>query len=288
MAAARALFGLVALTALVTVTSGLSSGTAVAAQAGHPGSLPHRGSVSRGRYVTTVRLDRGALTVTPASATDRPKVSEADAMTEFTADAQLIGYHRVVFGFGQATVTRRGRGVAPIAHLRAWVGFAQTSGLYHCPNLAGSKTPPGPPPPSNGYAAVVIGSAHGAPAVTYVAGSERCDADVPASVTAASETISIPWVAAGPLDNGSIEAEANVPPCGTFSSISSGGTASSITITLAAIVPDRRRHCSGPSPVTEKVMVDPPASPGAPPPLVTARTTIRHGRVGPVAVVQPS
>jgi hypothetical protein len=242
--------------------------------------------VSHGRYVTTVRLDHGSLTVTPASATTRPEMSEAAAMTEFTSDAQLIGYHRVVFGFGQATVTQPGRGVPRITHVRAWVGFAQTSGLFHCPNLAGSASPPVPSPPSDGYAAVVIGSAHGTPAVTYVARSERCDSVLPASVTPATEAISIPWHATGPIDNGSIEAEATVPPCGTFSSISSGGSASSITITLAAIVPDVRRHCGGPSSVTERVMVDPPATPGAPTPLVTARTTIRHGRLGPVTLVQ--
>jgi hypothetical protein len=183
----------------------------------------------------------------------------------------------VVFGFGVATVRLRAHAVGPINRLPAWVGFAKSAESFHCPAFTGPATSEVPVPASNGYAAVVVGSAHGAPAVTYVARSAPCHAVAPASVTNASRSVSIPWRAAGPINNGSVRLEATVPPCGTFTSISSVGSSSSVTITLTAVVPDVRRHCHGSSSVRETVTL---------PPMFTDHSAIRHGRLGPADVVR--
>jgi hypothetical protein len=274
MTATRALLGgAVAVVLAATLVAPWAVGPASATT-----TLPRPGSVVAGRYVGTVRLDDGTLTVTPPPSGARPTVSRAAAQTEFTADAQLSGYHRVAFGYGVVSVSAHGHGTTPITRLPAWIGFARTVAVYHCPAQTGSEPPPGSPPLSNGYAAVVIGAAHGAPAVTYVARSERCTALVPTAVSPASEEVSVPWHAAGPLENGAIEAVTSLPPCGSFSTISAGGTASAVTVTLAALVPDQRRHCHGRTTVTEKVVLNPLGGTG---------TAIRHGRLGPETEVRP-
>jgi hypothetical protein len=60
-----------------------------------------------------------------------------------------------------------------VTSLPAWVGVALNIGPYSCPNESPSSPPPVPQPPSNGYAAVVIG-ANGSPAVVYLARTAVC------------------------------------------------------------------------------------------------------------------
>jgi hypothetical protein len=286
----RALVVTVALSLVGLWSGARAPTTSAAARPAHgahvtAASLPRQDSVVRGRYATTVRLDGGTLTVAPPPSATRPRLAEATARSAFTADAQLAGYHRVVFGYGVATIRLRAHGVGRVTRLPAWVGFAKSAASFNCPATSSNPTDV-PVPASNGYAAVVIGSVHGAPAVTYVARSAPCNAVVPASVANASRSISIPWRTAGPVDNGSVRIEATVPPCGTVGGISSGGTAASVTITVYAVVPDIPRHCRGPSSASETIALPPGGGPGAPPPLLTGRTAIRHGRLGPADVVQ--
>jgi hypothetical protein len=248
--------------------------------------LPSATSVVRGRYVSTVRLDRGTLGVSPPGAISPPRFSRAVAMREFSSDARLEGYHAITFGYGIATITKHTNGIARITRLPAWVGFAQSTGAYNCPAF-GSGSPRPPTPPWSGYAALVIGAKNGSPAVNYVARSEACNSVAPASLSSASETVSVPWSAIGPVDNGTVAVQATVPPCGGVAGISAGGSASSMTISIGAVVPDVLHHCHGPKLVKETVVMDPAGGPGAPPQLVSGTTAILHGRLGPVTMVQP-
>jgi hypothetical protein len=275
----------VAWTGLVVVVgaTALPWGSPAPASAGT--SLPHAGSVVDGRYTGTVRLDQGVVTVSPPRG--RPGLSEQLARHEFLADAELTGYRQVAFGLGAVSISAQVPGARGVTLRQAWVGFARTVAVYHCPASPPGAVPPVATPPSNGYAAFVVGAAHGAPAVTYVAQSVRCNNLAPASLDPASEQISIPWHSTGGSVQGALELQATLPPCGHFSGLTSAGSATSMTITLIALVPDRAAHCQGPTHLTEKDQLNPPVGPGAPPGVVTSQTRIRHGRLGPVTQVRP-
>jgi hypothetical protein len=135
---------------------------------------------------------------------------------------------------------------------------------------------------SSGYAAVVIGAAHGSPAVTYKAPTTVCGYVQPAALARATEVLSVPWQAPAGVENQSIQVRATLPACGQFQGVSSGGTARVWTITVTAVVPDVHGRCDGKSDITQTVALGPVGNPpGAPPPLVSGSTSIRHGPVGP-------
>ena len=92
----------------------------------------------------------------------------------------------------------------------------------------------------------------------------------------------MPWQAVTGVENESFEVRASLPACGQLEGISSGGSAKVTTVTVAAVVPDMHGRCNGTSDVTQTVALGPVDNPpGAPPPLVTASTVIRHGPLGP-------
>jgi hypothetical protein len=151
----------------------------------------------------------------------------------------------------------------------------------------GNATTTLPPLPSAGYAAFVIGATHGSPVVTYVAASAPCGSVVRATLTNASEAISLPWQALGPVAGGSLPVRATIPPCGSLTGIMTGRSAQSMTVTLGAVVPDVHGPCQGAQSVTKVVAFGPEGAPGAPPPLVSSRTQVRHGAVGPLDLESP-
>jgi hypothetical protein len=85
------------------------------------------------------------------------------------------------------------------------------------------------------------------------------------------------------VENDSIQLRASLPACGSFESITSSGGAKVTTITVSAVVPDVHGRCDGAGTTTQSVALGPIGNPpGAPPPLVTASTVIRHGSLGPM------
>jgi hypothetical protein len=268
-------------------------------------TVPRPSDVERGRFVTSIALDTGAFKVVPAPAHVRPDLTRAQAAKEIWASPTLQGFTQGPVGFGLVTISLQVKGVPHITKLPAWVGFGKSSGVANCPaelspppgtpgTPGAGSTPTGPSPqqaPSNGYAAVVIAAGTGSPAVTYTARSILCESLRPASLAPASEVYSVPWRPLSGVDNNSIRVQATLPACGTLQGISSGGTAQESTITVLAVVPDVHGRCSGTQQTAETVFLGPVGNPpGAPPPLVTATTTIRHGRLGPspLAVPPPS
>ena len=189
-------------------------------------------------------------------------------------------------GYGLVTISLRTIGVPHITKLAAWVGFAKSSGFAGCPEESATSTTipasSGTDLASSGYAAVVIGAAHGSPAVAYTAPSLFCGAVQPATLAQATEVLSVPWQALTGLENQSIQVRASLPACASFEGITSSGSAKVTTITVAAVVPDVHGRCNGASDITETVALGPSGNPpGAPPPLVTASTLLRHGSLGP-------
>jgi hypothetical protein len=129
---------------------------------------------------------------------------------------------------------------------------------------------------------VVIGAAHGSPAVTYTARSVTCGSVQPAALAVATQAVSVPWRAVTGVENDSILVRASLPACGQLQGIDSGGSAKVWTITVAAVVPEVHGRCDGIRDITETVVLGPVGNPpGAPPPLVSASTIIRHGHLGP-------
>lgn len=251
-------------------------------------SLPSLPDVVRGRFVAPVALDGDVLEVVPAPAGDRPGVSQEQAAQEIWASPVLQGRAEGPLGFGLVTISLDVGGVPHITKLPAWVGFAKSPGVAFCPEESPSSTssPAGLSAkdlPSSGYAAVVIGATHGSPAVTYSAPSLFCGRVQPAALAKATEVLSVPWQALTAVEDQSIRVRASLPACAGLQGTASGGSAKEFTITISAVVPDVHGRCDGRRDITQTVAMGPVDNPpGAPPPLVTATTIIRHGALGPM------
>jgi hypothetical protein len=250
-------------------------------------SLPRAADVVRGRFVRPVDLDAGVFTVVPAPKGDRPRLSQEQAAQEIWASPVLQGHEKGPLGYGLVTISLRANGIPRLKRLRAWVGFARSPEVANCPAEFPSATSnptgeSGVALPSSGYAAVVIGTGHGAPAVTYTARTALCGTVQPPAVAAANEVLSVPWRVVTGVENDSIALRASLPDCGQLQGVNSAGSAKVVTIIVDAVVPDVHGRCHGPHTVRQTVALGPVGdTPGAPPPLISGSTVIRHGRLGP-------
>jgi hypothetical protein len=228
--------------------------------------------------------------VVPAPGNVRPTMSLAAARVLMRANPTTTSYRSIVLGYGLATIATHAPEVPRVRSLMAWIGISKRFASESCPMMRaplGKATTTLPSLPSAGYAAFVIGATHGSPAVTYVAASAPCGSAVPSTLTNASEAISLPWQALGPVAGGSLQVQTTIPACGSFAGIMTGGSAQSMTVTLGAVVPDVHGPCQGSQAVTKMVTFGPMDAPGAPPPLVSPRTQIMHGAVGPLNLDSP-
>jgi hypothetical protein len=255
-------------------------------------AAPRTADVVRGRFVATVRLDGGELTVVPAPAHDHPVLTEAQVAKKIWASPVLSGRQEGPLGYGLVTISLHVSGVPTVTRVLAWIGFATSTGAESCPVESPTSSTPIPSPasfPSNGDAAVVIGGTTGAPAVSYTARSLFCENIQPAALANATEMVSVRWEALGSFHNGALRVRAPLPACGTLAGISSGGTSKSETITVTVTVPDVRHHCAGPRTTTQTLNLGPIGNtPGAPPSPISATTAIVHGVLGPVLAATPN
>jgi hypothetical protein len=265
----------------------LETATSVASTTSLPATAdvttpPTRTAVANGRYVNPVELDNRTLTVQPPTANERPSISEQDAATEIWAGSVFAGYHQVEMGFGIGTLA----GEPTVTVLPAWIGFG-TASTFSCPAMI---APTGPTtteqaPPTPGYAAVILGAASGAPAITYGSRGAICGSPPTGpTVSPASEVVSVPWVETGPESGGEIADQASVPTCGTLAGESGGGNSTSMTWTVNAVVPDAELGCAGTRTVEVTMRVTLPNLPGVP---ATVVTSIGHGPLGPVQQARP-
>jgi hypothetical protein len=252
---------------------------------------PSQAKVVDSRFVSTVKLDGGVVTIRPAPVDMHPKRSELAVEEQVWATGQIMGYRPQAFGFGLVTITKHADGVPPAVNLPAWVGLANESqGGFSCPNMRPSPTRPEPVLPTPGDAAVVIGSSTGRPAVVYRARSAPCGSVDPATLANAAEVISVPWIPNGVLDFEALNVQVDVPRCGGIEGIATGGSAAAMSITVYAVVPESpvRKSCIPRRFVDRSVILGPGNIPGAPPPLVSSSTQILHGPLGHVRVVGAS
>ncbi|HEX3980841.1 MAG TPA: hypothetical protein VHW93_06440 [Acidimicrobiales bacterium] len=268
--------------------------TPMAGAAPHTGGNPTDGSdpihaeVMHQRFVTTVELDAGVVTIRPAPARLRPKTSEKKAATQIWATSQIMGYRPQALGFGIVTIHGHAAGVPSVRDLPAWVGLASVAQVaFNCPMMRTSPARPVRPLPTPGEAAVVLGDSVGGPAVVYRARSAPCGSVVPASLTNALEAFSVPWSALGPVESEILTVRVAVPACGGIAGIATGGSATAMTVTVYALVPESpvATSCAPGRQVTRTVAMGPGNAPGAPPPLVSPTTVILHGKTGPTRVV---
>jgi hypothetical protein len=260
---------------------------------GHPGSRalttaaavpPTPAAVDGGRFVAPVELDDGTLLVEPPTADEQPTISEAQAATEIWASSAFTGYHQGFLAYGVVTITMSAPGVPTVTSLPAWVGFAMGNAAS-CPAMTAPTRPTTTeqPAPTPGYSAVVIGAGSGVPAVAYRARGALCGAPPTGpTVSAASEVLSVPWVATGPLvPNSPAVLQVTLPSCGALNGYEAEGSPSSFTITVPAVVPDDRSTCQGTKTGTVTVQIGaPPGARGLPPMSSTAAIT--HGVLGPL------
>jgi hypothetical protein len=279
------------LVALVVTGLGWSSGSGakpVTAAKSIRSFSPTEAKLADGRYTSTVKLDGGVVTISPAPKRVRPETNEAEAETKAWATENILGYRAVAFGFGLVTIEQHTAGVPRVTELPAWVGLAYVNGAtFSCPMIRGTGPTKLPALPSDGFAAAVIGDRAGSPAVVYKARSEACGRVGKSSLANALEAVSVPWIPDGILVTELLNVQVGIPPCGGIGGISTGGSAAAMTITIYALVPESTvaRRCTPERLANQTVALGPGVAPGAPPPLVSSRTQILHGDLGPVQVV---
>jgi hypothetical protein len=286
---ARAI-GAVVLVSVVTCVLVVSGASGQSRPPVYPVTLLTSRSVVHGRFTVQFELDGGVVGVVPAPRKVRPTMSLAAARVLMRANTNTMSDRSIVLGYGLATISTHAPGVPRVRSLLAWVGISKRFASESCPMMratTGTATTTLPSLPSAGYAAFVIGATHGSPAVTYVAESAPCGSVVRSTLTNASEAISLPWQALGPVAGGSLQVRTTIPTCGSFAGVTTGGSARSMTITLGAVVPDVHGPCQGAKAVTKVVTFGPNDAPGAPPPLVSASTHLVHGTVGPLNLESP-
>ncbi len=254
---------------------------------------PGQARVVNSRYASTVKIDGGVVTVRPPAAHLHTWSSEAAVETKAWATENVMGYRAVTFGLGRVTITQNALGVPHVENLLAWVGLVYVNGAtFSCPMMRSGSDPvklPSLSLPSNGYAAVIIGDKPGSPAVVYKARSEACGRVDTSSLANAREAVSVPWIPNGILVSEVMNVQVSVPPCAGIGGVSTGGSATAMTITVYALVPESpvAVSCVPNRVVNQTVTLGPGSTPDAPPPLVSSSTHLLHGDLGPVQVVGP-
>lgn len=252
--------------------------------------------VRNDRFVDTVQLDGGTLSVSPAPASMKTPSNAAAVETEIWATSQLQGYSKwrpnktsTSFGYGIVTLTRNEGGIQVITKQAAWVGLARGNTRYHCPLETGTPSTKEllRHAPSNGLAAVVVGEPSGSPALVYIAKSVHCGRLYPAVVENASEQYSLAWHVVAGIGTSRLTLEVSPPPCGELAgsavaATTKDGSLSSLTINEYGTVPDATlsyQACPEPTPV--RVVIEPGGR-------TTSATKLIHPMTGPMKVVARS
>jgi hypothetical protein len=84
-----------------------------------------------------------------------------------------------------------------------------------------------------------------------------------------------------------MQIETELPSCATYAGNGGGGSATSMTVTIYATIPEDTSglHCPAGGLINKTIVLGPVGVPGAPPPLVSTNTQINHGPTGPLRVV---
>lgn len=258
--------------------------------------------VANGRFVKTVVLDHGALTISPAPSSLTSGMQLSSMEPVMWATSQLTGYSQQVIGFGLATLTKHtisDRGVVSaqqFSNVPSFIALATSSGqVYHCPAMTTHKKLPSLP--SSGEAAVVVatpepytgpGTRTEDAGVVYTAASAPCGTLVPARLAFATEQVSIPWSQVGPVAHGQLPILVSTPPCGgRLSNYMVSGNAKSLTVTVKGLVYEGlfEMLCPRGRSVHEAIRLVPTGGESVVP-IVTPFTKIVHALLGPIRATQ--
>jgi hypothetical protein len=260
---------------------------AAGAFAGSAVSPPSASVVANHRFVVATELGNGTVIVTPTS--NVPTRRLTSAATQVWATTQVQGYSAVALGFGEVTITKVTNGMPTVKKLAAWVGLVKDSNVYYCPAMKpGHKNVRPPANSTANWAAVIVGDAPGSPAVVYMAVRADCGSLFPARLVLATERISVPWKATGPLKGQSLPVEFAMPTCASYIGPESNGSKSSVTISIDVLRNENASamYCTAsPSTLKKDIYLGRPG-PGSSSPLVTKSTVIGHGPTGPVGEVR--
>lgn len=190
---------------------------------------PAKAVVVNGRFTTTVVLDGGVITITPAPKATVATRGFAAVKAQIWASAQLGGFKAQTVGFGIVTVTVTSKTTQSIAQIPAWVGFANGNATNVC-LTHGTKVKSFH---SNGEAAVVIGDAAGSPAAAYV--PPGCGLTQRSGVTVPTEVTSEPWTLVGSVSaTGLTHFRFTAPRCAAVGGIANTSAAGQTTVKLIA------------------------------------------------------
>ena len=232
---------------------------------------PALATSSYGRFLNTIVLDGGVITITPIAA-NRPTLQGIGAMTaKIWATAQLSGFSHQTLGYGYVTVRGTTQGEKPMTHILAWVGFANgnTSGVC-TKNSAGKFR-------TNGEAAVVLGDALFSQAFSYV--PPGCGIAQRSGLRVPDEVVSVPWVkVGGPNARGVVTFQSTIAQCGSVSARTIAKGPGSIEVLLYTQRPDWSAQTCSANLLKLGVPVAKTAA------KANAMTLI-HGRSGPVRQV---
>jgi hypothetical protein len=150
---------------------------------------PALATTSNGRFLNTIVLDNGVVTITPAPANVSTLQGVGHMTAKIWASSQFSGFDHQTLGYGYVTMKGTAKGEVTINHLLAWVGFANGNTSNVCTKSTSGKFR------TNGEAVVVVGDAPLAPAVAYV--PSGCGIPSRAGYTVPNEVVSFPWVRVG-------------------------------------------------------------------------------------------
>jgi hypothetical protein len=249
--------------------------------------------VKNKRYVHTLQLDNGALTVTPLPASMKTPADASGFARRIWATSQLQGYSKQSLGslgFGVVTITKRVVGVPVVTKVPAWVGLAYENAPYYCPMQTSGHYSTSQllrQAPYSGMAAVVVAQPSGSPAVIYIAKSVRCGRVYSAELANATEQFSLPWKVVGKAGASKVVVDVSPPPCGRIAGDDVAGTwrsgfLSSIMITEYGTAPEYTAELQGCPVVTsvrEVIDLRGPTSPS---------TRFVHPMEGPMTIVANS
>lgn len=191
---------------------------------------PASAKVVGGRFVSTVVLDGGLITVKPAPASDQSQQGIGGMTAKLWATTQLLNFQPQTLGFGIVTVRGTSKTALPVKNLEAWVGFANGN-FSACVKKSGAYR-------SNGEAFVVVGDENGTAADVYV--PPGCGLSRLSGIHVPSEQMSDKWYREGPASaRGAITFRATIPHCATYGASTVPDGAGALKVSILYQRPDQ-------------------------------------------------
>ena len=171
---------------------------------------PALAKTSYGRFLDTIVMDGGIVTVTPAPNNVATLQGIGAVTAKIWASSEFSGFAPQTLGYGYVSVRGTAKGEMRINHLLAWVGFANGNTSNVCAKTSAGKFR------SNGEAAVVLGDAKFSGSIAYV--PPLCGIAQRKGYTVPEEVVSVPWTKVGTANRrGVVSFRTTIAQCGAVS-----------------------------------------------------------------------